>query len=182
MSIDATSSVTSTSRASYQQIRSDFKTLQNDLQSGSLANAQVDFATLLKDAPQLNNQLQSGATATTQTSDLSALSTSLQSGDLTGAKAALGSLGQDLGFARNSLSSMGQVHRHHHHHHADSDSATAGNASGDQAVQSDFQALSSALQSGNITSAQQALAQLQKDDPQFATLTSPIATPATLVA
>jgi len=180
MSIDATSSVASTARASYQQIRSDFKSLQSDLQSGNVANAQADFATLLKDAPQFNNQLQSGA-ATTQSSALSALSASLQSGDIGGAQTALASLGQTSGGAQSALNSMGQTHRHHHHHHhgAASSSTTAG---GDQAVQSDFQALSSALQSGNITSAQQALAQLQKDDPRFAAGPNPLAAPATPTA
>ena len=180
MSIDATSSVASTARASYQQIRSDFKSLQSDLQSGNVANAQADFATLLKDAPQLNNELQSGA-ATTQSSALSALSASLQSGDIGGAQTALASLGQTSGGAQSALNSMGQTHRHHHHHHhgAASSSTTAG---GDQAVQSDFQALSSALQSGNITSAQQALAQLQKDDPRFAAGPNPLAAPATPTA
>jgi hypothetical protein len=190
MSIDATSPVTALNRPNYQQIRSDFKSLQNDLQSGNLANAQTDFATLLNDAPQLNNQLQSGAAATgaattSQSSALNALSTSLQAGDLTGAQSALTSLGQSFGGGQSVFNSSGQVHhhhRHHHHHDNDQDSSPSGLASGNQAIQSDFQALSSALQSGNIASAQQALAQLQKDDPQFAAISNPIAVPAAPVA
>jgi len=175
MSIDATSSVTAPSRASYQQIRNDYKALQSDLQSGNLANAQTDFATLLKDAPQLNAQLQSGAAAT-QPNALSALSTSLQAGDLSGAQTAFASLGQMLSGTQSALGSTGQMHhRHHHHHHHENNSASsalggiAGNATtNQQAIQTDFQALSSALQSGNITSAQQAFAQLQTDDPALA--------------
>ena len=171
------------------QIRRDFRALQTDLQSSNLAAAQSDFATLLKDAPQLSSQLQSGPSATgtattSQSSALSALSTSLQAGDIGGAQTALASLGQSFGGAQTAANSMGHVHRHHHHHHHDEDSAPSNSAAsgGSQAIQSDFQALSSALQSGNIASAQQALAQLQKDDPQLASNANPTAPLATAVA
>ena len=163
MSIDATSSISASIRPNYQQIRNDYRTLQNDLQTGNLAGAKTDFATLLKDVPQFNSQLQNG-TATTQAGSLSALSMALQSGDINGAKAALALLGQNLGVAQSGLNQIGPWHHRHHHH----GTAPVGN-NRDQAIQSDFQALSSALQSGNIVGAQQALAQLQKDAPEFAT-------------
>lgn len=38
------------------------------------------------------------------------------------------------------------------------------------AAQTDLQSLSSALQTGNLTTAQQAFAQLQQDDPQLANM------------
>ena len=175
MSIDATSSVSSATRANYHQIRSDFKALQSDLQAGNIASAQVDFDTLLKDAPQLKSQLQSSAT-TTQPNALSALSTSLQAGDISGAQTAFAALGQTPDGTQSALGSTGQMHRHHHHHHQHQSSTAAslldgaeGNPAADQqTIQNDFQALASALQSGNITSAQQAFAQLQTDDPRFA--------------
>jgi len=175
MSIDATQSVNSATRASYQQIRSDFKALQSDLQAGNVASAQVDFDTLLKDAPQLKSQLQNAAT-TTQPNALSALSTSLQAGDLSGAQTAFASLGQMLSGTQSALGSTGQMHHHRHHHHQHGgtsaasllDSSAGNPATDQQTVQNDFQALAGALQSGNITSAQQAFAQLQMDDPRFA--------------
>ena len=173
MSIDTIGSVSDPSRLRFQQIHGDFQSIQNDLQAGNIANAQLDFASLLKDAPALQNQLQSGAAATTtaatsaQPNALNALSTSLQAGDVSGAQTALTTLQQTLGGA--------QGHHHHHRHHSSSTPPPTGSdttASGltspnGQTVRNDFQTLASALQSGDLTGAQQALAQLQKDAPRF---------------
>jgi hypothetical protein len=190
MSISAISSPTTQVPARFQQIRSDFQSLQNDLQAGNIASAQADFASLLKDAPRLQSELQNGSasavasTATdfgsSQASAVKELSTSLQAGDVSGAQSALATLQQTIGGA----------HRHHHHRHHHGDWTGSGSASDTgangavpldrQQIQSDFKALSDALQSGDLTSAQQALAQLQKDDPRLAGSAS--ATPTTSTA
>ena len=85
------------------QARAEFKALNTDLQSGNIAGAQQDFASLLQDSPQLENQLQSTQT-TPQATALKSLSTALQSGDLAGAQSAMANLEQTM---------MAQ-HRHHH--------------------------------------------------------------------
>jgi hypothetical protein len=45
-------------------------------------------------------------------------------------------------------------------------------ASGTTQIKDDLQSLNSALQAGDITTAQQALVQLQKDDPKLASASS----------
>jgi hypothetical protein len=178
MSIDATHSVTNQATARFQQMRSDFQSLQSDLQSGNIANAQADFASLLKDAPPLQNLLKSDADSV-QSSALSALSTSLKSGDVTGAQTALASLGQTLGGAH--------CHHHHHHHHGSSVSPSSATGSGFtpldlQAIRTDFQTLACDLQSGDLTGAQKAWVQLQKDDPRLSNGANPISPPGTAAA
>lgn len=154
MSIDSLTSTSSNRGAHLQQIRKDLSALQSDLQSGNITQAQTDFATLLDDSPKLKASLSSTSATTgssSAASSASALSTALQSGDVSGATTALTSLQQSLGSA----------HHHHHHHHS-------GGGSGSGAVQTDMQTLSSALQSGNLAAAQQALTQLEQDDPALA--------------
>ena len=73
------------------QAQMDLKALNGDLQAGNLANAQTDFATLLKDTPQFQNQLSSGS-STPEASALTALSSALQSGNIPGAQTAAASL------------------------------------------------------------------------------------------
>ncbi|HVU33900.1 MAG TPA: hypothetical protein VHE61_10725 [Opitutaceae bacterium] len=157
MSIDSISSTHASGRAHLQQIRQDLNTLQSDLKSGNLAQAQTDFATLLDDAPALKSQLSSAGSPTNasgQTSPLGVLSTALQKGDVSGASTALTSLQQ----------SLRGLHHHHHHHH-DGDENAAGGAG---STATDMQSLAGALQSGNLTAAQQAFTQLQADDPRLA--------------
>ena len=101
------------------QGRKDFKSLQNDLQSGDISGAQKDFATLLQDVPQLQSQLPAASSTTpaspgtSVSSEFNSLSAALSAGDLTGAQTAMSSLQQSSG-----------GYRHHHHHHGGGGSST----------------------------------------------------------
>src|SRR5262249_17375708 len=87
----------------------------------------------------------------------------LQSGDLSGAQQAFATLRQDMRSARRA---------HHHHNGGDSQSSsstqntsstTSSNGSTQSQASKDFAALKSALQSGDLSSAQQAFASFQQD-------------------
>jgi septal ring factor EnvC (AmiA/AmiB activator) len=80
--------------------------------------------------------------------DFQSLSTALQNGDLTGAKAAFAQLQKDNPRLAQSLNS------------SSSDASSSGNSR-----TADLQSLGSALQSGDLSGAQQALAKVQQDAP-----------------
>lgn len=133
------------------QARQDFQQLGSDLQSGNLSAAQSDFASL--------QQLQAqSTTSTTPTSTSSASSTvaqefqqlakDLQSGNLTAAQ-------QDYANIQQQPSAIASRSSHHHHHHSRS-SATQ------NTVAQEFQQLGQDLQSGDLSSAQQAYTTLQQ--------------------
>ncbi|HUB29233.1 MAG TPA: hypothetical protein VL967_06030 [Terracidiphilus sp.] len=144
----------------FQKLQSEFKQLGQDLQSGNLSAAQSDFSTLEQNAPAgsalANLNSSSSSTSSTQGSNplqsaFSQLSQDLQSGNLSGAQSDFSTIQQDL---------QGQGARFHHHHH--------GGGAGSSAINQEFQALGQALQSGNLSSAQQAYTSLQQDFQQFA--------------
>jgi soluble cytochrome b562 len=153
------------------QVKSDFQSLGNDLNSSDIASAQKDFASLLSDVSKAKAAAQSAQTgSSSQSTALNSLSTALQSGDVNGAKTAFSSLTQTA-----------KGHHHHHHHQSDSSTSDASAPEGfscdaqtdPTAIKNDLNALSSALQSGDVTTAQQALIQLQKDDPKLANNSNP---------
>jgi len=138
-----------------QEAQKEFQQLGQDLQAGNLSAAQADFVTLQKYAPQ------SASTSSSQQSNnpiaqaFNQLSQDLQSGNLTAAQ-------QDYSTLQSDLQNQGsQVHHHHHHHHH------SGGSEQNSAAQA-FSQLGQALQSGNLSAAQQAYATLQQDLPQFA--------------
>ena len=165
------SAVPGTSLASiYAQQRKDFQTLANAVSSGDLSQAQQALSAL-----QANTQASQTASASSgQTSqgssglgvqiktDFSALSSAVQSGDLTGAQKALTSLQQDFSSAGQSGSNGSQTSVHHHHHHGGGGetASTAGSAAsttGDQTSSNSSTddaalALVNALYAGNQTS------------------------------
>jgi outer membrane protein assembly factor BamD (BamD/ComL family) len=135
------------------QFRQDFQKLGQDLQTGNLTGAQADFAALQKDGPQSSSSTQSKnpvAQAFQQ------LSTDLHSGNLTAAQQDYANLQQDF---QNQAASHMQRSRHHHHSGGSQDSS--------QMTQLLSQ-LGQDLQSGNLTSAQQAYTALQQDLQQYA--------------
>jgi hypothetical protein len=77
---------------------------------------------------------------------LSALANALQSGDLESAQKAFAALQPK-----------------HHHHHSGRAQSSGGDSSGSSTINSDFNALATALQSGDIAGAQQAFATLVQD-------------------
>jgi len=161
-SISSISSSTNAYQNQFQQIRKDFLTLQTDLSSGSLATAQQAYAALTQDlqaAQQTEGGQQTGGTSQIST-DLAAVGSALQSGSISDAQNAFATLTQDLQNALQTQATQGtqQAYGHHRHHHHGDSSQTAS-----ASVSNDLAAVGSALQSGNITSAQSAFATLMQD-------------------
>jgi len=128
------------------QFRQDFQQLGEDLQSGNLSAAQSDFATL----QQLSSQ---SVSSTTQSSTnplqqaFHQLAQDLQAGNLSAAQQDYSNIQQDL---QNQAS---QLHFHHHHHGGGQNNS----------VSQLFQQLGQALQTGNLSSAQQIFNTLQQN-------------------
>lgn len=134
-----------------QQFQQEFQQLGEDLQSGNLSAAQTDFATLQQMAPQ-------GPSSTSSTSSnplaqaFQQLGQDLQSGNLSAAQKDYANIRQDF---QNQA-----VHSHHHHHH--------GSGGGEMSqISQTFQQLGQALESGNLSSAQQMYSTLQQEIQQL---------------
>lgn len=157
MSISGVSSSNNVYQNQVQQIRKDFTTLESDLSSGGLTQAKTDYATLMQD---LQNGTQSSAQTSGSSSlytDLTAVGTALQNSDLTGAQSAFSTLTQDLQSAEQTQGSQQAHGHHHHHHHSEStEDATSTSSSTTPTLTSDFLAIGTALQSGDLTGAQNA--------------------------
>src|SRR5579862_4894590 len=132
-----------------QQVKQEFQQLGQDLQSGNLSAAQADFATL--------EQIGSNSSSTSSTASSSPLAQAfnqlgqdLQSGNLSAAQQDFSTIQQDL------QSQSSQTHGHHHHRHG-------GGGNQSNPISQLFQQLGQALQSGNVSSAQQIYNSLQQD-------------------
>ncbi len=105
-------------QSKFQQVKADYSSLADALQSGNLSDAQQAFSTLQKDLPP-----RAQAAAADSSTPLGALGSALQSGDLAGAQKA--------------FAALQQARQGHHHHHAAADStavaspASTGNNDGD---------------------------------------------------
>jgi hypothetical protein len=138
---------TQNTRNKFQQIQTEFQQLGQDLQSGNLSQAQADFATLSQQLP--TAQQQTGASPIAQ--GFQALAKDLQAGNLSAAQ-------QDFAAIKEAAQERSTQRPHHHHgHHGGADQPQSNTLS--QA----FGALGQALQSGTLSSAQQAYATLQQD-------------------
>jgi outer membrane protein assembly factor BamD (BamD/ComL family) len=131
-------------------LQQEFQQLATDLQSGNLSAAQTDFAALQQNAPA------SQAGGQTLSQAVSALGNDLQSGNLAGAQKDFAAIQQDI---QQASQQGGQVH-HHHHHAEESQGSSASSA---QQITQLFNTLGQDLQSGNLSSAQQAYSSLQQD-------------------
>jgi len=165
MSSISSISSNSTYQKELQQIMKDFSALKTDLSSGNLTTAQQAYTTLTQDlenVQQTQGTQQAGGTSQIST-DLAAVGSALQSGDLTTAQSAFATLTQDLQSAAQTLATQGaqQTYGHHHHHHGGG-SQTASSTSS-TTLSTDLAAVGSALQSGNVTTAQSAFATLMQD-------------------
>ncbi|MFZ0980216.1 MAG: hypothetical protein WAN23_12520 [Candidatus Acidiferrales bacterium] len=153
---NALGSQTESVQGNRQQFQQEFQQLGQDLQSGNLSAAQSDFATLQQNAPpgsphaNLNSTTQG---SNSLTNAFSQLSQDLQSGNLSGAQSDYSTIQQDI-------QSQG-AHGHHHHH------GGGGGGTEASAISQEFQQLGQALQSGNLSTAQQAYTSLQQDFEQF---------------
>lgn len=152
----STSGISSSSFSNYenqiQQFQQEFQQLGQDLQSGNLAAAQQDFVTLQQLGPQ------SSSSSSTQSSNpiataFNQLAQDLQSGNLSAAQQDFSQIQQD--FQSQAESTQG----HHHHHH--------GGGEAQSQIGQLFEQLGQALQSGNLSGAQQAFATLQQDFQQL---------------
>src|SRR5271165_2306907 len=125
-----------------QKVKQEFQQLGQDLQSGNLSAAQADFATLQKMQPQSSSSSQ-GSSNITQ--DFNQLATDLKAGNTTAAQQDFAKLQQDF----QGQATQGHHHRHHHSSESSGDSS---------AISQLFSQLGTALQSGNLSAAQQAYA------------------------
>ena len=155
-------------QSNVQNQQNEFQQLGQALQSGNLAEAQQDFATLTQNAPAATQ----GNTNNTVSQAFSALGQALQSGNLNAAQQDYATVQQDVQQA------VGQTQGHHHHHHHGGGGSQQTSAASQQAnstsqqtnpISQAFGALGQALQSGNLTTAQQAYATLQQDFAAFGT-------------
>ena len=158
-------------RSTVRQGRQDFAQIVQALQAGNLGAAQQAYT----DFQQLQSGLTSAATTTASTSaspvvsDWTALGQALQSGTLSSAQNALTKLEQDA--QSQWQSQMAQKLQDATSVYAllqgsqtgSATTAAATSPSGVNSVQNDLNALSTALQSGDTTSAQKLLAQLEQD-------------------
>jgi hypothetical protein len=150
------------SRESVQsEMRQEFAQLGQDLQSGNLSAAQSDFATLTQLGPQSTSSSSSSTAASTSpmAQAFAQLSKDLQSGNLSAAQQDFATIQQDM--QSNAVQSGG--HRHHHH---------GGGESGQSTISSLFSQLGQALQSGDLSTAQQVFSTMQQDFQQAGQSTS----------
>jgi hypothetical protein len=146
-------SVAQGAQTKFQQIQSQFQKVGQDLQSGNLTQAQADFATLSQELPSAQQAGSSTATGPTNTlaKAFQALGQDLQAGNLAASQTDFATIQQDA-----QQQSSGQAQGHHHHHGGGSSQAS-------NTLQQALTSLGTALQSGNLSSAQQAYATFQAD-------------------
>jgi predicted nuclease of predicted toxin-antitoxin system len=152
--------LTENTQSKKQQLQQELQQLGQDLKSGNLSAAQTDFTTLQQSMPAASPATSTCETASFSTSQTSnpiaqaftQLASDLQSGNLSAAQSDFSTLRQDLQSAGSQSVNGGE---HHHHHHS-------GDTGSSQLSQL-FSALGSALQSGDMTTAQQLYGSLQQD-------------------
>ncbi|MGC2818778.1 MAG: hypothetical protein WA198_03780 [Candidatus Sulfotelmatobacter sp.] len=131
----------------FQQFQQTFQQLGKDLQSGNLSAAQSDFATL-------QNLGSQNSTATSQSNSpiaqaFSQLAKDLQSGNLSAAQQDFSTIQQD--FQNQSAQGQTQSAQGHHHHNG---------GGGSSEISQLLNQLGTALQSGDLSTAQQAYTSL----------------------
>ena len=154
-----------------QQLRQEFQQLGQDLQSGNLSAAQSDFAALQQNAPSgspaaASNSATGSASSTNPLAQaFSQLAQDLQAGNLSEAQSDFTAIQQDA----QQIAAQG-THGGHHHHHVEEPSQAPATSGPVSALSQALGQLGQALQSGNLSSAQQAYASLQQDFQQYAAL------------
>jgi outer membrane protein assembly factor BamD (BamD/ComL family) len=127
----------------FQKVQQEFQQLGQDLESGNLSAAQSDFTTLQNLLPQSSSASAQSNNPIAQA--FSQLGTDLASGNLSAAQQDFATIQQD--FQNQATQAQTQAPHGHHHHHGSSDSSE---------ISQLFDQLGDALQSGNLSSAQQA--------------------------
>jgi outer membrane protein assembly factor BamD (BamD/ComL family) len=150
---------TQSAQSSFQQAQQLFQQLGKDLQAGNLSAAQSDFTSLQNLLPQTNS------TTAAQSSNpiaqaFAQLGKDLQSGNLSAAQQDFTTIQQDAqNQAAQNLAAQTQTTQGHHHHHG---------GGGSSEISQLFAQLGSALQSGDLSSAQQAFSSLTQQFQQIA--------------
>jgi len=144
-------------QSTMKQIHQEFQQLGQDLQSGNLSAAQSDFATLQQLVPQ-NSSTSSAQSNNPIAQAFNQLSQDLQAGNLSAAQQDYSTIQQ--GF-QNQGAQMQGARMHGHHHHG------GGESSGTSEINQLLDQLGQALQSGNLSTAQQVFSSLQKEFQHF---------------
>ncbi len=132
-----------------QQLKTEFQQLSQDLQSGNLTHAQTDFTALQQSTPAGFAQSKSPLAQ-----EINTLGSDLQSGKLSAAQ-------QDFANLEQTVQQSSQIRHHHHHHGGGGESASSTSSSQqDNPLTQLLNTLGQDLQTGNLTQAQQAYAQL----------------------
>jgi hypothetical protein len=152
-----------------QQFQQEFQQLRQDLQSGNLSAARSDLATLQQNAPQgspasgpsRSNSQNTFRNTSPIAQAFNQLSQDLTSRNLSSAQQDFATIQQDFqNQATQGQSRQGYPHHHDHGGGGGSDSGSSGTGA--------ISRLGSALQSGNLSSAQQVYSSLQQDLLQYA--------------
>jgi outer membrane protein assembly factor BamD (BamD/ComL family) len=139
---------TESAQSQKQQLQQEIQQLGKDLSAGNLSAAQADFATLQKDAPPATSAA-SSPSSNPIAQAFQKLAQDLQSGNLSAAQQDFSTIQQDV---------KTQGGGHHHHGHGQNSSGAQQNP-----IAELFSELGQALQSGNLSAAQQAYTTLQQD-------------------
>jgi outer membrane protein assembly factor BamD (BamD/ComL family) len=146
----------------FQQIKTEFQQLGQDLQSGNLTAAQSDFTTLSQNLSGASQSSATDANSATGNNTLAQafaqLGKDLQSGNLQGAQQDFTNLQRDV----QQISTQ-QVGRHHGHHHHHTESSQSSSSQQTNPIAQAFSTLAQDLQSGNLSGAQSAFSALQND-------------------
>lgn len=137
----------------FQQIKTEFQQLGQDLQAGNLTQAQQDYTTLSQNLP---SSSQGSAKPVLQA--LTQLGTDLHAGNLQAAQKDFTTVQQDV----QQIASQVQGHHRHRHHAAAPQDADSGNAQSN-AISQAFGTLGQDLRAGNLSGAQAAFATLAND-------------------
>jgi hypothetical protein len=138
----------------FQQLKTEFQQLGQDLQSGNLTQAQKDYATISQNLPGLS-QAQNSSNPLVQA--FNQLGQDLQSGNLQAAQSDYTNVQQDA------QQNAAQAHGHHHHHHRSEGAQESGSNPLTSPINQAFSQLAQSLQAGNLSGAQSAFATLQND-------------------
>lgn len=147
---------TQTTQNNIQKAQQEFQQLGKDLQSGNLSAAQTDFATLQSLAAPSSSSTSASQSNSPIAQAFAQLGKDLQSGNLSAAQQDFTTIQQD--FQNQASQSQTQATHGHHHHGGGGDSS---------AISRLFDQLGQALQSGNLSSAQQAYTSLTQELQQF---------------
>src|ERR1700722_4389709 len=187
-----------------QQIKAEFQQLGQDLQSGNLAQAQTDYATLSQNFQGASqgagaSGAVAAAAATTGAAPTAAVTATATAGAVKSASSAaqaFAQLGQDLqaGDLQASQQDFTNLQQslqqnasqpvqgqHHRHHHAESSQSATSGSSAPQTnpISAAFGTLATDLQAGNLSGAQAAFATLQTALQQVGGFATPAGTSGT---